>query len=545
MSSKESKESTPKSPLTVHKVNRVRRRVRSNSASLSSSYRSRKTFINDTECTDDEVPPKRSTQDLLSTPVRLRRSAALRVAAQFNNSSGGSRSLNSSPMRDKQIGEDLKEVSMSVPNSPVSSPRNADNRPSSPLPRQGSSGLLNSPRRFLAKLFGSREDMNLSEEPIRPRKMIGHGGSARVFEAEVAGLILAAKIYHPIIPVTPRGQLCHSQDRNGIEYTQRLIEQKLDAIRALPEHPNLLSIFEYRFIQETRLVVLTELMDCTLRDLIDERRKQKGGSRFTKAEVLGLFEQVVKGVKYLHHPVQPCPISSGGSLVGIWHRDLKSENVMCKKIHSDLDSIFSDDLHCNVNPDQVQDQDQKDRDPINSRYILKIGDFDEAHIAYDLRDSSSPVRWHKDTEALSSTSTERRPSSPEAPHLEQCASGRRKGLFSSSRERLSLNIGTIQFMAPEMIFQQSSTYNEKVDIWSLGMVLYELLTLDLPYTQDPHMGLDLYEMIQKGKRPSLSSEIQEYYGASIIKIFNNCTELDPGKRPGAIELLRSIQKLQK
>lgn len=35
-------------------------------------------------------------------------------------------------------------------------------------------------------------------------------------------------------------------------------------------------------------------------------------------------------------------------------------------------------------------------------------------------------------------------------------------------------------MAPEMCTTHAD-YDEKIDVWSLGMVLFELLTLDVPY----------------------------------------------------------------
>ena len=36
-------------------------------------------------------------------------------------------------------------------------------------------------------------------------------------------------------------------------------------------------------------------------------------------------------------------------------------------------------------------------------------------------------------------------------------------------------LGTFSYMAPEIMFQK--TYNEKVDMWSLGIILYEMFTL--------------------------------------------------------------------
>jgi len=488
-------------------------------------------------------------------------------------------SLNSSPLRmstrraSDPKDHEIKIALLTKKRSSISFDSNSSSHSRSSSPRIDAASssrrgsILDSPRRFLTKIFGSSARPHLAAEKISIRKLIGHGASARVFEAEVAGLILAAKIYHPIITsILPRSQsekapskcvnsdgqctqLRYSQNNVGdISAPQLSLQQKQDAIKALPEHQHVLGIFDYRFIKSTRLVVLTELMDCTLRDLIDERReqymsdsssatinpdhhqRQPSGkilvtSPFRKIEVIELFRQIVKGVHFLHNPPQPCPVPSGGRLTSIWHRDLKSENIMCKKMHVDLDHLLVDDPHCSISSEMVSEKNR-----LHKQYTLKIGDFDEARIVYDLSDSSSPVKW-----------------SDEPDDGVEIALGRRRSIFSSARERLSLNIGTLQFMAPEMMFKGSAKYDEKVDIWSLGMILYELLTLDLPYSLDNFNAIELYDMIQSGQRPVipegyLTDPSSEWL--TLLQIFRDCTERDPEKRPSASDLLRRLSKYQ-
>jgi NIMA (never in mitosis gene a)-related kinase len=43
-------------------------------------------------------------------------------------------------------------------------------------------------------------------------------------------------------------------------------------------------------------------------------------------------------------------------------------------------------------------------------------------------------------------------------------------------------IGTPNIMAPEMISNQK--YNQKSDIWSLGCVIYKMMTFKYPYEAD-------------------------------------------------------------
>ena len=49
------------------------------------------------------------------------------------------------------------------------------------------------------------------------------------------------------------------------------------------------------------------------------------------------------------------------------------------------------------------------------------------------------------------------------------------------------SLGTINYMAPEMI--QNEKYNNKVDIWALGCIIYELLTLNICFQGDNLFGI--------------------------------------------------------
>ena len=50
-------------------------------------------------------------------------------------------------------------------------------------------------------------------------------------------------------------------------------------------------------------------------------------------------------------------------------------------------------------------------------------------------------------------------------------------------------IGTMDYMAPEILEDQDSPYTLAVDIWSLGCVLFCLLTQQLPFPQPRHLRL--------------------------------------------------------
>ena len=47
--------------------------------------------------------------------------------------------------------------------------------------------------------------------------------------------------------------------------------------------------------------------------------------------------------------------------------------------------------------------------------------------------------------------------------------------------------GTPHWMSPEVLLK--SEYNKKTDIWSLGCVIYELVSLSPPFTANSHLAL--------------------------------------------------------
>jgi serine/threonine protein kinase len=96
--------------------------------------------------------------------------------------------------------------------------------------------------------------------------------------------------------------------------------------------------------------------------------------------------------------------------------------------------------------------------------------------------------------------------------------------------------GTVEFMSPEV--SSRGYISEKSDIWSLGMVLFEMITLELPYREYDRFQLPL--MISKGVKPTmpqgrLSSQKSEW--DFWLYLFHACTEFDGEKRLSCAAIL--------
>lgn len=90
----------------------------------------------------------------------------------------------------------------------------------------------------------------------------------------------------------------------------------------------------------------------------------------------------------------------------------------------------------------------------------------------------------------------------------------------------------------------SGEYNEKVDIWSFGMLLFELLTLDVPYRRDNFGRFDLPEKVASGVRPSADDELlNDANLVSVWRFYDALTQVDADKRLSAHGAVKKIKKL--
>jgi serine/threonine protein kinase len=93
-------------------------------------------------------------------------------------------------------------------------------------------------------------------------------------------------------------------------------------------------------------------------------------------------------------------------------------------------------------------------------------------------------------------------------------------------------VGNPAYMAPELV--KGEQYTQKVDVWSMGICLYELAEGKLPYeNKNPMLIL---ATITKQPPPELSNKSK--WSAEFDDFITTCLRKDPSQRPSVEELIR-------
>nr|CCA13979.1 protein kinase putative [Albugo laibachii Nc14] len=99
-------------------------------------------------------------------------------------------------------------------------------------------------------------------------------------------------------------------------------------------------------------------------------------------------------------------------------------------------------------------------------------------------------------------------------------------------------VGTTRWMAPEMILG-NKVYTSKVDIYSLGLILWELIEGKLPF-ETMRWNHEIEKVILQGLRPSIDSKQCPIWWKVLV---SRCWDSDPENRPTIQEVIRTLQRI--
>ncbi len=99
-------------------------------------------------------------------------------------------------------------------------------------------------------------------------------------------------------------------------------------------------------------------------------------------------------------------------------------------------------------------------------------------------------------------------------------------------------IGSPKYMAPEQILGKK--VDERADIYSLGVIMYEMFSGVPPYSRGDHMSV-MYQHVQGKARPPI--EINKELPMELNNLVMKCMSLDKAKRAQSMDELRlSLEK---
>ena len=103
-------------------------------------------------------------------------------------------------------------------------------------------------------------------------------------------------------------------------------------------------------------------------------------------------------------------------------------------------------------------------------------------------------------------------------------------------ENMSLQ-GTIFWMAPEVVSLSRKGYSAKVDIWSLGCVVLEMLAGRRPWSDEEAIQA-MFKIGAQRRAPPVPPDVKLSKPAA--HFLRNCFEIDPDRRPTAARLLEHV-----
>lgn len=104
-------------------------------------------------------------------------------------------------------------------------------------------------------------------------------------------------------------------------------------------------------------------------------------------------------------------------------------------------------------------------------------------------------------------------------------------------EKMTLKVGTFQWMAPEVI--KTKSYTEKADIYSFGIILWELASREPPYKQLSGIQVSI-EVVEKKLRPPVSPDWPKPFS----NLMERCWGEDPSSRPTFKEILGELRSIR-
>jgi serine/threonine protein kinase/WD40 repeat protein len=295
---------------------------------------------------------------------------------------------------------------------------------------------------------GKESDKSVERNYATMREL-ARGGMGKVFEArdQKLGRTVAMKVML---------KANATEDERARFYQEARILGQLD-------HPNIVPIHDLGTDQRERPFYTMKLVQgATLHEILRKLRKGDEGAlaMYPLSALLTIFQKVCDAVAFAHSR-------------GIIHRDLKPQNIMVGEFGEalvmdwGLSKILSEPPGAERAPNRTTDN----ASPADSAST-------EATALHDASNPPAPdtIPASMDTPPVEMSVRSASSSEPKSAALE-------KNETVSSEPQLTMDgtiLGTPHFMSPEQAEGRVSEIDERTDIFSLGAILYAILTLRPP-----------------------------------------------------------------
>jgi len=104
--------------------------------------------------------------------------------------------------------------------------------------------------------------------------------------------------------------------------------------------------------------------------------------------------------------------------------------------------------------------------------------------------------------------------------------------------KMTRKVGSDHWMAPEVF--SGTRYDEKVDMYSFSMIIYELVAREIPFEDEA--AADIGQLTLKGLRPDLAA-VHPDCPAGLQQLMVDCWQAIPRNRPGFDDIVKRIQQI--
>jgi len=121
-----------------------------------------------------------------------------------------------------------------------------------------------------------------------------------------------------------------------------------------------------------------------------------------------------------------------------------------------------------------------------------------------------------------------------------CDFGMSRVSIDNKTNKTENSIGPIKWMAPEALMERK--YNTKTDVWSFGVVVYEVLTRKSPYPE--HNLMQIGTNVALGKLSLVNYMMQkentEDFPPVMVEVFKKCLQYKPEDRPEFDDVIQEL-----